>query len=342
MDQYIGITGISSWDEAERVMNTIDPDEILLQNEAGIKIMLGTLVSLKTMGGLRNKYYNKFPGPGEFSEICLDDERVMNCVHLCHGDALEDQILELWMFELCELFGDNLDAIQLNMPPPDPSKIENFKKQCNSVKVILQVTPLHGEFAEMSAQSIAGTMKFHFDKVIDKFLIDFSRGFGKQLDPDLARQLIEAFEKAGIKSSKIAIAGGLTADNPSLIEPIIMDYPMISLDTETGVRDNPEIGGGFLNLYKVRKFARSNICAFCNAKNATQSEPDEDDDWGKKSIIDSDDVINRDNQLHVDTSQEDESAVESVEEEAENFTVRALPEETDDPPTWTDFDGQNK
>lgn len=343
MKNYIGIAGIANRENVEAVMEQINKisRRAARTNIVYPSLALGVLVSRKTLNGALNKYPNKYPKIGLVSDLFVDSIEAINVIHYS-SDSKGVVLLN----ELCQVaeLSEKLDAIQLNIAWPEPGVLVEFKQLYRNVNLILQV-PVSEVLENPHISKPINAVALQYNKVVDKFLIDFSRGFGQPLDLDKLEGFIQQFKAVGINECRLGAAGGLSPDKPEVIREIMERHPHFSIDAESGLRDNPSIGGGFINLNKVDKFI--NIAIGAVDKNYHRmADPfklnNRSDCWGGGTDDSEDGIVPPlTNQFVVIPV--NEADPESVQEETNGMFVRRIPKgkETVNPedPSWTDDDG---
>ncbi|MFA6526351.1 MAG: hypothetical protein WCT26_02985 [Candidatus Buchananbacteria bacterium] len=254
IDSYVGITGFMARAEIEECLACVPTD-----NQR--KFMVGVLASSTTISGQRNTLWNKFPRREDFRKIFFSDSRAFNCLHFA---TREPEKLYDHLMRCVDFAGENLNGIQLNIPWPDAESIRRVRDQSPRLKFILQVSPHLKDLLRMSIKETASNYAKAYGNLADYFLIDRSRGFGLELDPAYTSIMLERFaEFLGCKrDNAFVVGGGLEAGNlDRLIQPLLVDYPSLSWDSEGKQRDNSD-GGGHLVLpnainYLEKSFALS-------------------------------------------------------------------------------------
>ncbi len=259
MDKYVGVCGLMTRAQAAQVLHYVPsllPINPITDSHICPKLMVGALVSYKTLCGAANKYPNKFPPINTLGSIPIDDERIINCVHY-NTDKAEDKADSLLhqLSRVVNMAGELLDAIQLNVALPDPAQLEEFKKLNRSISIVLQVSPNLPQYRGWTIDRIVTEMVRAYDHVAAKFLIDYSRGLGQALDPQRVRDFIDAFAAHGVKCNRLTIAGGFRPENiVRLAGDIVARHPLISLDAENGLRTHAHMSGGYINMPAVCKY----------------------------------------------------------------------------------------
>lgn len=236
--QYIGVTGFMSRGEIITLLDQI-PTDFGINNDNRIrKIMIGMLVSGKTIQGIPNKWPNRYPTPDVIPSIFVDDPRVINLVHF----NTKETAPHLIMNELCKIedaAGPHFHGFQLNMVWPKRSMIKNWFLQ-NSHRhekvIVLQVgDKAMAQFNHRPAE-IAKRIK-DYEGVIDYVLLDTSGGLGLPLDPNFIIECLEEISKIGLFTVEVGVAGGLSSETvEAKLTPIVKAFPNISIDAEGRLR----------------------------------------------------------------------------------------------------------
>lgn len=234
---YIGITGFMEADEVTACLNywrqVTNPTPQYL-------LMIGVLVSSKTITGHANAWSNKFPKRQYFRRIFQRSDYLFNCLHFATRDP--ERLYDHLMLAL-EYSNGLADGIQLNLVWPDEAALWRVKTQYPRLKFVLQVSPHLAGYLLMSPAQIANTINVKYGRVIDYVLVDFSRGFGKQLPLTEVCKFLSLIEMVNPQIS-LGTCGGLEADNlRQTIGKLITDYPQLSFDTERRLRDDSPLSG---------------------------------------------------------------------------------------------------
>lgn len=224
---YIGITGFMSREEVQEVLDLVSP---WLRR----KVMIGILASSKTINGETNSHPNRYPTPGEMGDIFEDTSRALNLVHFStkNKDGLFDE-----MSRAFTLAGPYCHGLQLNIAWPDPSVLGFFKTREYPVTIVLQIGARAFEMIGHAPQKLADKIEKEYKHFIDFVLLDPSGGTGKPFNPEEMRGYLQELEMKQM-SIGLGVAGGLNqATLRRLILPLVKEFPDLSIDVETGVRN---------------------------------------------------------------------------------------------------------
>jgi len=232
---YIGITGVMN----RAQVAAIGAGALNLLYRTGRQIMMGVLVSSKTLAGGQNKYPHLYPPVKNLPSIFVSDPRFLNFVHYNTDNPL---FLREELFKIIKFFqggekknGLNwLNGFQLNIAWPAISQLEDVKTAFPAFKIVLQIGPQALEQADYSPEKVMA-MASGYLPFVDYFLLDVSAGFGKPLDADNIRPYLRGL--SDLFSAGLVIAGGLGPDTLHLAEPLIREFPEVSVDAQSGLQE---------------------------------------------------------------------------------------------------------
>ena len=223
---YIGITGIVSPAESEVIT------QISLGNSAR-QIMMGVLVSSKSLRGERNKWPERYPNIRDIAGVFTHDPATFNVIHYNTDQpaTLSDQLEEVR-----RLAGPNLHGFQLNMAWPSVPELRRFTYQNPDQKMILQINQEAFWAVEGLTGGLIYKLKQEYLGFIDHILLDLSAGYGRPLETAWARQQLQKLQDAELGIG-LGVAGGLGPASLQLVEPLAKDFPELSIDAEANLRD---------------------------------------------------------------------------------------------------------
>ena len=221
---YIGITGVMSENDALHMLNAIPRNTDRL-------VMIGVLGSLKTMRGEKNKWPNRYPAMNEIAGIFPNHPLALNLIHYNtkEPETLVDQLLKMTEFS-----GPNLHGFQLNLAWPSIKAVGEYKKTNPSKQIVLQIGGHAFEMIHHSPEELAKKVS-EYVEVVEYVLLDPSGGYGKPFDPERARDYLLAL-KAQNFDIGLGVAGGLSPTTLNLIEPLMKEFPNLSIDAEGRLR----------------------------------------------------------------------------------------------------------
>lgn len=225
---YIGITGIMNRSQ----VISIGAGALSLMYRSDRQIMIGVLVSSKTLSGQSNKHPHLYPSVKNLPEIFVSDPRFLNLIHYNTDNSL---LLRDELSKIIRLFkdGNGLNGFQLNVPWPSISHLEDIKNAFPKLKIVLQIGP---EAFKQACYSPKRVMEMAGDYLpfVDYFLLDASSGFGKPLHAATLQPYLR--ELSAFSTIGLGIAGGLGPNVLHLAEPLIKEFPGLSIDAQSGLQ----------------------------------------------------------------------------------------------------------
>jgi len=243
---YIGITGFMTNEEVNTMLNLMPPSSDRL-------LMAGVLASWKTM--YENKVSGRYPNIKNISKIFAQHSLALNLIHYHtkNTDTLCDQLVSLTKFG-----GENLHGFQLNFTWPPISELTKYRSICRDYIIVMVVTNQAFEDTEYSPELLASRIE-DYKGLVDYILLDRSGGYGIYLDTEFMREYLDILYTKD-SNIGIGIAGGLSDSTLHLVEPLMADFPDLSIDAEDKLR-NPYDDS--LNL----GFARNYLCSALKISN---------------------------------------------------------------------------
>lgn len=254
---YIGVTGFTSPDQVWQVLEVVPPG-------ATRKLMVGVLMSSKTMKGIPNKWPRRYPKPERVADIFIDDPRVLNLIHF---NTKEPEKLFEQMIEAAEIGGPNLHGFQLNLKWPwvHPDVLWDYKQRNPGKILVLQAGQTVLEFCEHFPVRLEAAVWYYDNGIVDYLLIDPSGGYGKPFDPKKGIEYLKSLNYVGGRGSRFlrqmefGIAGGLSSDTLDyLLADIAKGFPNTSIDAEGKLRDT----GDNLNIEKAKAYVAKAYAMF--------------------------------------------------------------------------------
>src|SRR5437868_5866280 len=114
---YVGVTGFMSRPEVVEALAMVPRGSVR-------RLMVGVLMSSKTLVGQINKWPGRYPKKDAIVDIFIDDPRALNLIHY---NTDNPEALFTQLAEITKLAGPNLDGFQLNIAWPPISQIENWR-----------------------------------------------------------------------------------------------------------------------------------------------------------------------------------------------------------------------
>ncbi len=247
---YIGVTGFMSRQQVEQALDGFPHSPF-------IKLMVGVLVSDKTLSGIPNSYPNSFPHPDDIAEIFVDDPRVLNLVHY---NTHNQRGLARQLDRLFETAGPNCHGVQLNITWPNTEELKLLHQAWRDKQIVLQLGREAFE-AKQSPEVVAKYLGI-FKHLIDYVLFDMSGGFGVEIDIDLATNCYSEYLKQGLnRYFGFGLAGGLDAEKVQRLAPLLRVAHTLSMDAQGRLRSNDQ-----LDLNKVAAYIQSALRLYKQVK----------------------------------------------------------------------------
>ncbi len=225
---YIGITDFMAFDQVQRMLAVFKSHQGHRQDR---QLHVGVMMSHKTLHGLETRWTKAFPPKETIAEIFRSD-KVMNCLH--YADYVGIDVFQSLMRAI-SFGGVGIDALQLDMIWPDPGQVASaVHASRKQLEVILQVGREAIEQADDSPQEVVERLR-DYEDVIQRVLLDKSMGRGIGMDANglipFTRAIKDAFPDIGL-----VVAGGLGPDSIRLVEPLLEEFPGISIDAQGKLR----------------------------------------------------------------------------------------------------------
>lgn len=230
LPSYFGITDFTYVEQVDRMLKVFSPTRSLTRAEAQRKLMVGVMMSRKTLDGLPTKWAEAFPAKEQLLGIFMDYRSVLNTLH--YADFEEVDLVE-HLFRAVGWCGPNLHAVQLDMVWPDHRAIATFAERRPDLFIILQINRKSFEGIEHRPDLLMRELG-NYGR-IHGVLLDCSMGEGRALDPDFLAPFIAAVTSER-PDLMIGVAGGLGPDSLHLVADLLQRFPRLSLDAQGQLR----------------------------------------------------------------------------------------------------------
>lgn len=254
---YVGITGFMSSQEITELVSRVP--EVLWGER---QLMVGVLVSTKTMNGVPNKWPGRYPKIEQFKDIFTDDPR---CLNLLHFNTDQPDRLATDMTSLMEASGPNCHGFQLNVPWPQIDQLTEFRQTYPGARVVLQLGSKALDDVTWDPDGLFRKLReYRLAKAMTDVLFDPSGGFGIYSSVEKAMPLLDQIPCVTVSSAMgYGFAGGLRAERLHRLMPLVKRHKRISLDAEGQLRspDN-DPGNNILDLYKAYAYLVGALALF--------------------------------------------------------------------------------
>lgn len=231
IENYIGITDFTTKDETERILDFARKN---IPSSSETRIMIGVMMSYKTLNGIDTKWANVFPDNDAVADIFIKDPLLMNTLH--YADYAEVDF-EVNLSKATLLSGKNLDAIQLDMVWPDVNVLKRYRELYPNIEIVLQINSVALDMCGNNERLVSKKIA-KYGESINYVLLDLSMGKGKKMDTDLLSKYTHQI-KEDHPQLKLTFAGGLGPYTIDLIDPIIDLFGKdISIDAQGQLRES--------------------------------------------------------------------------------------------------------
>jgi hypothetical protein len=237
---YIGVSGLMSPEETSAVLR-VYPD-------CDRQVMIGVLISSKSMRGVPTRWARRYPKPQEIAGIFSKDSRALNLIHYATGGEEDPVALFGALMAAVNYGGRYCHGVQVNAAWPSPAALRQLRECEPSLRVVLQLGPgamAAGHFRNDMIRTLRA-----YDGACTDALIDASGGRGLPLDMALARCVLDA-GRIALPDVIFGTAGGLCAETVHEFEPFLREG--CSGDAEGKLRTGV-IDGGDLDMTKVEPY----------------------------------------------------------------------------------------
>lgn len=233
---YIGITGFTKNEEVNEILSLVPTSSKQL-------LMIGVLANWNTV--YKNKESNRYPNTENIAKIFPSNPLAINLIHY---DTENTKNLHEQLLMLNKLGGKNLHGIQLNLTWPPKDELRIYRSLSPNNIIVLVITSKAFYDADYDPNLLVSKIQ-EYKGLVDYILLDQSGGYGIPINTELMMECIEVF-KAKELNMGIGVAGGLSPTTLNLVEPLIKEFPDLSIDAEDKLRDDNDC----LNLNIARDY----------------------------------------------------------------------------------------
>lgn len=260
---YVAITGFRSREEIRVCEPYVQP-----LNRLGYHLQIGLLVLREEMRHLEHtlKHPKRMVWLGRLSRCPITVRGMLTFVHFCSKQPETASETLFWdLGHIVRKSAGLVDGFQLNLPWPTIPARDAFGHE---VRMVLQIGPAAMEACRYDSNEMIRRIAAYveYDAITD-LLVDPSAGQGLEFGFDFVHELVAKLQRA-FPSLGIGVAGGLTPQNlRDKLECLLLDFPRLSFDIETGVRD-PEDN---LDPGRVRAYLETAIELIRECRRSQQS-----------------------------------------------------------------------
>lgn len=235
---YIGITDFNSAEDSWNMVLSMRENFDLLGVGVAThykkrKLMIGVMMSLKTLSDIPSKWSNIFPQKERIQRIFVSDPLALNTLHYADYDNLTTLLNLLDATQYC---GPNINAIQFDMIWPDSEMILKYKKSNPDLRIILQISSHALDEVSNDPKKLSEKLKT-YENSLDDVLLDKSGGKGIGLCADDLRPFVDILAHDH-EALGLTVAGGLGPDTLGSASSLVEDYSFLSLDAQSRLRSS--------------------------------------------------------------------------------------------------------
>ncbi len=229
---YIGITDFTNFDQVLVMLRTL---KTFKPKEMQRRLHVGVMMSYKTLNDIPSKWSNVFPPKEKIADIFFSED-AYNCLHYADYDRVDTDLIEA-LSKAIGYGGNHIDALQLDMMWPSPSKIVSAIHQTEikkEIQIILQIGKQALEHVDNEPLFLVEKLK-EYKGAIHRVLLDKSMGKGLGMDAQGLIPFVQAI-KENFPELGIGVAGGLGPETMHLVEPLVKEFPDLSIDAQGRLR----------------------------------------------------------------------------------------------------------
>lgn len=242
---YIGITGLMSREDSHEPLRAMEGSSRWF--------MAGVLASLKTLRGQENNWKNRYPKRRDISGIFPDNNLgwVLNLIHYNTKETsfLSDQLL--WMTDIA---GPNLHGFQLNIAWPSPVALTEYRVRYPNAILVLQIGSKAMREVNYNPEVLLNKV-VKYQGLVNYVLLDSSGGLGKPLDAEELKKFLGPLYES-VADIGYGVAGGLSSTTLNLLEPLVKEFPNLSIDAEGRLRDADDNLNQYLAVQYIKEACR--------------------------------------------------------------------------------------
>ncbi len=243
---YVGVTGFMNQREVGRVYRAIQPD-------CPAKLMVGVLLSDKTLRGELNSHPSSFPRREDIANIFQPSGTQPLALNLLHYNTHDTSALYSQLLKAMQYGGPNCHGFQLNVAWPDREAIRALRMVYPGIVIVLQIGKQAFDMVHNDVGRLAQRLSIYYKDIIDYVLFDMSGGVGVPLNIELCRKYLDYLTRQNLHEYfGLGVAGGLSANSVSDVGVLFEDYPYLCMDAQGKLRDSE----GNLNVCTAHSFVQ--------------------------------------------------------------------------------------
>jgi hypothetical protein len=232
MHPYIGITDFTNFEQVTKMLEVFRRHK---QSGSQRVLHVGVMMSYRTLNGIETKWSKAFPPKEKISSIFGLTDDASDLYYCLHYADYSNDTRFTDLARGIEFAGPWVNAIQLDMPWPDPGMVvSGVRASREQVEVILQVGKKAIEEANNDPAEVVMRLE-DYEGIIHRVLLDKSMGRGIGMDAQglisFAHAIKNRFPNLGL-----VVAGGLGPDSLNLVEPLVREFPGLSIDAQGKLR----------------------------------------------------------------------------------------------------------
>ncbi|MCR4333596.1 MAG: hypothetical protein NUV60_01045 [Patescibacteria group bacterium] len=228
---YVGITDFMNFQQVQAMLRIF---KVHQRPDSKRKLHVGVMMSYKTLHGIPSSWDKAFPSKETIADIFSSAE-TYNCLHIADYDSMP-HLGRKTLAPALQYAGDLVHAVQLDMIWPHPSQILlGIHTSRKNPEVILQVGRKALTAVKDDPLLLVEKLREYEGGVIQRVLLDKSGGEGRAMEADVLLPFVRAIRE-NLPELDIVVAGGLGPYTMHLAEPIIREFPDVSIDAQGRLR----------------------------------------------------------------------------------------------------------
>jgi hypothetical protein len=242
---YIGITDFTTPEQVRRMLKVFRDNR---PEGSKRRLHVGVMMSYKTLHDIETQWAKVFPSKEKILKIFTPPEGLdsfnrpndmndwMFTLHYADYNNPSDLFKDL--MNALQYVGPFVNALQLDMPWPDPVAIANAVQasRINGLEVILQVGVKSMEMLGNNPDTVV-EMLYSYQTFVSHILLDRSMGKGLGMDAQALLPYADSISEA-YPHLQLVFAGGLGPDSMNLLDPLLSKYPNMSIDAQEQLRSS--------------------------------------------------------------------------------------------------------